>query len=114
MKPKYPHDCEGCHFMGTDTQGSDWYVCGKWKEPRTLLRRYGEEDYEYESGTIGVTVVPQRIVVRAARMGFKFNDAELRRFGEAYVKDFTSYKSIQDSEEGPACEDEELLKGEDQ
>ena len=109
MKANFIHDCERCQYLGTDAQGSDWYACGKWNECRTLIRRFGGEDYEYESGKIGVTVTPQRIVIRAARMGFKFNDAEKQKFAEAYIRDFKAYKSMQDSREGPAAEDEELL-----
>jgi len=113
--PKYIHDCEGCIFLGTDSQDTDWYVHNSVSgRGRTLLRRFSDTPSDYESGTIGETVTPQRIVIRAARMGFEFNDTEMRIFAKAYVYNFKEYKSMADSAEGPLWSDETLLKGEDQ
>jgi len=114
--PKHRHDCAECVFMGTDSQGADWYVhdAPSKRGLRTLIRRFSSEPSDYESGTIGETVKPQRIVVLASRMGFVFNEAEMECFANAYIAEFTAYKSMQDSREGPSEEDENLLsrKGE--
>ncbi len=110
-KPIHEHDCDGCTFLGTDQRGKDWYVCGKPKM-RSLIRRYGSKGSDYESGLIAGCVTMTYLERLAARMGFEFNEHEMKRFAQIYIKDQVEYKSIADSRDnGPAPEDEELLKG---
>ncbi len=107
-KPSFEHDCDGCTFLGTDQRGKDWYVCGK-SELRSLIRRYGSDGCEYESGLVAGCVTMTHLERLAARMGFEFNDHEMKRFAQIYIKEQTEYKSIADSSNGPALEDEDLL-----
>ncbi len=110
--PNFTHDCDKCTFLGTDDEGRDWYVCGLPKM-RSLIRRYGNEGCEYESGLIAGCVVMTRFEILASRMGFKFNDHERMRFGDIHIKKQSEYKSAADGRDnGPSAEDDDLLKSE--
>lgn len=77
-KPKYPHDCERCQFLGqyTETMGVaapvlyDLYVCPKTDGSiNTLVARYGFEGLDYVSGygfhiLIGKTTLPLRVAMQ--------------------------------------------------
>ena len=109
-KPRHKHDCERCKFYGTDVDGNDWYLCPSGVFGcRTIVMRYGDRGEEYGSVTIGETVVPTRMEIRALRMGLELNDAELIQYGKKYARNAAEYKSIKDSEEGPRVEDENLF-----
>lgn len=106
----YTHDCDGCTFLGTDQRGGDWYVCGKPKM-RSIIRRFGNEGCEYESGLIAGCVEMTRLEILSARMGFEFNDHEMIRYAKIYVGKQKEYKSAADGRDnGPDFEDENLLR----
>ena len=49
QKPKYPHDCQFCIFMKTDSRG-DWYVCpGRYLEDSHIVCRTGIKPEENSS-----------------------------------------------------------------
>lgn len=107
---KFEHSCDGCTFLGTDQKGRDWYVCGK-PESRSLILRHGNRMSEYQSCPVAACVAMTALERLAARMGFEFNDYELKRLAQIYLREQTEYKSIADSRDnGPAQEDEGLLK----
>ena len=91
--PKHTHDCQSCTFLGTDKQGTDWYVCGS-PESRSLIRRFSSEGSDYVSVPIAGTVQMSRLEQRAVRMGFQFNSHELERFGRLYVESKKQYSSM--------------------
>ncbi len=108
----YEHDCDNCTFLGTDKRKTDWYVCGP-PDMRSLIRRHSSEGCEYTSGPIAGCVTMTELEKLAARMGFKFNNFELVRFGKLYVDKKVSYSSAKDvGENGPHMADQYLLSQE--
>jgi len=97
--PKFKHDCKGCSFVGTDSQGKDWYLHGTNDQCRTIVRRLSNHPEDYQSVTIGETVKITNLEVTALRMGFQLNDLELIRYGQKFVQDAASWKSVKESRE---------------
>ncbi len=48
MKKLYEHDCDKCNYIGSDNE-FDVYYCANMLDSYTLILRYGNEGFEYNS-----------------------------------------------------------------
>lgn len=90
---KWKHDCDRCEYIATDSKGGDWYVCSSPGDIRTLTRRYGDgdDDYEFSEISFGEFTNLERL---AAVMGFKFTMKEINRFGLRYIEEKYKFTDI--------------------